>query len=57
VAFWTTKYADRIPDAGGVAARSAVFGFHPFYFNPDEVKAALDIVLFDEWQLPRLDTK
>lgn len=57
VAFWTTAYADRIPDAGGVAARSTVWGFHPFYFNPDEVKAALDIVLFDEWQLPRLDTK
>jgi hypothetical protein len=56
VAFWTTAHADRIPDAGGVAARSAVWGFHPYYFNPDEVKAALAIVLFDEWKLPRQDS-
>jgi hypothetical protein len=53
VAFWTTVYENRVPDAGGFAARSAVWGFHPVYFNPTEVKAALDIVLFDEWQLPR----
>ena len=52
VAFWTSVYADKAT-AGGVAARSAVWGFHPVYFNPDEVSAALDIVLFDEWQLPR----
>ena len=53
VAFWTTVFADRIPDAGGFAARSAVWGFHPFYFNPVEVKAALDIVLFEEWKLTK----
>jgi len=50
-------FEDRIPDAGGVPARSAVWGFHPFYFNPDEVKAALDIVLFDEWKLPKQETR
>jgi hypothetical protein len=53
VAFWTGQFADRAPDSGGVAARSAVWGFHPVYFNPAEVKQALEIVLFDEWQLPR----
>ncbi len=53
VAFWTGQFADRVPDVGGVAARSAVWGFHPVYFDPAEVKQALEIVLFDEWQLPR----
>lgn len=53
VAFWTSVHADRAPTGGGVAARSAVWGFHPVYFNPSEVAAALDIVLFDEWQLVR----
>ncbi len=51
VAFWTSVYADRVPDVGGVAARSAVWGFHPVYFNPNEVRTALEIVLFDEWKL------
>ncbi len=53
VGFWTTTYADRVPEGGGVAAKSAVWGFQPVYFNPDEVRAAMDVVLFDEWQLPR----
>lgn len=53
VAFWTSQFAAVIPDAGGVAARSAVWGFHPVYFNPAEVKQALEIILFDEWLLPR----
>ncbi|UCH83080.1 MAG: hypothetical protein JSW50_11480 [Candidatus Latescibacterota bacterium] len=53
IAFWTSTYADRVPDNGGVAAKSAIWGFQPVYFNPDEVKTAIDIVLFDEWQLPR----
>jgi hypothetical protein len=53
IAFWTKTFEDRVPDAGGVAARSAIWGFHPVYFNPAEVKSALDIILFDEWQLPR----
>jgi hypothetical protein len=54
VAFWTTVYEDRIPDAGGIGARSAIWGFHAVYFNKLQVKAALDIVLFDEWQLRQL---
>ncbi|UCG52269.1 MAG: hypothetical protein JSW58_01560 [Candidatus Latescibacterota bacterium] len=53
VAFWTLTYEDRVPDAGGVAARSAVWGFHPVFFKPEQVKPALDIILFDEWQLLR----
>jgi hypothetical protein len=53
VAFWTSQYAD-VPDTRGVAARSAVWGFEPVYFNPDQVRQALGIILFDEWQLDRL---
>jgi hypothetical protein len=53
VAFWTTTYKDRVPDAGGVAARSVIMGFQPVYFNPAEFKQAMGIILFDEWQLPR----
>ncbi len=53
VAFWTGTFADRVPDAGGVAARSAVWGFEPVFFKPAQVKRALDVILFDEWKLPR----
>jgi len=53
VAFWTGTFKDRVPDAGGVGARSMIMGFHPVYFNPSQVQQALDIVLFDEWKLPR----
>jgi hypothetical protein len=53
VAFWTARFATRVPRGGGVPARSAVWGFEPVYFNPSEVKQALEIILFDEWQLPR----
>ena len=53
VAFWTKVFADRAPDvAGGVAARSAIWGFAPVFFNPDQVKQALQVILHDEWQLP-----
>jgi len=54
VAFWTTRHATRVA-SNGVAARSAVWGFEPVYFNPDQVKQALNIILFDEWRLPRTD--
>jgi hypothetical protein len=30
-----------------------VWGFEPIFFNPDEVKEALNLILFDEWKLPR----
>jgi hypothetical protein len=52
VAFWTSRYA-HVPNPDGLAARSAVWGFEPVYFNPAQVKQALEIILFDEWQLPR----
>ncbi len=47
----TDVIAEDIP--GAVAARSAVFGFPPVYFNPSEIKPAIEYILFDEWQLPR----
>ncbi len=55
VAFWTSAYGDVVGQdiPGAVAARSAVFGFPPVYFNPGEVKTAIELILFDEWQLPR----
>jgi hypothetical protein len=52
IAFWTSRYAD-VPDVHGIAARSAVWGFEPVYFKPDQVREALGIILFDEWQLSR----
>jgi hypothetical protein len=54
VAFWTSAFADRVADVpGAVGARSVVFGFAPVFFNPNEVKPAIEYILFDEWQLPR----
>ncbi len=55
VAFWSAVCADVVAQdiPGAVAARSAVFGFPPVYFNPTEVKPAIEFILFDEWQLPR----
>jgi len=53
VAFWTTKFETLVPESGGVPARSAVMGFHPYYFKPAEMKQALEIIMFDEWKLPR----
>jgi hypothetical protein len=52
VAFWTSAFAN-VEAPGAVAARSAVFGFAPVYFNPDQVKPAIEYILFDEWKLPR----
>jgi hypothetical protein len=45
VAYWLT------PEGGW--PRSAVFGFSPVYFEPAEVQAAIDVILYDEWGLPR----
>ncbi|UCH83274.1 MAG: hypothetical protein JSW50_12530 [Candidatus Latescibacterota bacterium] len=53
VAYWTDVYADRAPDVGGPAARSTVWGFHPVYFNPDQVKTAVEQIVYGEWKLPR----
>jgi hypothetical protein len=52
VAFWSSRHASRIPPAGQ-PGRSAVWGFEPIFFNPSEVKEALNVILFDEWKLPR----
>ncbi len=52
VAFWSSTNASRVPPAG-VAARSVVWGFEPVYFDPNDVKQAIEIILFDEWKLPR----
>jgi hypothetical protein len=57
VAFFTSAYADRVAEVpGAVGARSAVFGFEPVYFNPDEVRPAIEYIMFDEWKLPRKTT-
>jgi hypothetical protein len=54
VAFWAGAYAPVTGDfPGAVAARSAVFGFPPVFFDPSEIKPAIEHILFDEWQLPR----
>ncbi|HEX5132666.1 MAG TPA: hypothetical protein VFX92_09280 [Candidatus Krumholzibacteria bacterium] len=57
VAFWTSVYGDVIgAGAGAVAARSAVFGFAPVFFKPDEVRPAIEHIMFNEWQLPQKAT-
>ncbi|HEU4364477.1 MAG TPA: hypothetical protein VFT13_03335, partial [Candidatus Krumholzibacteria bacterium] len=57
VAFFTSAFADRIADVpGAVAARSAVFGFAPVFFNPGEVRPAIEYIMFNEWKLPRKST-
>ncbi len=55
VAFWSSQFADVVPIAGDnpVAARSAFFGFEPVFFNPDQVKLAINHIVFGEWELPR----
>jgi hypothetical protein len=53
VAAWSSRFADVVPEvSGGVAARSAVWGFAPYYFEPAAVRQALEVILFDEWKLP-----
>jgi hypothetical protein len=55
VAFWSSSYADVQPSADdGVKARSFYMGVEPFYFVPTEAKQMLDLILFGEWQLPRI---
>jgi len=54
VAFWTSVNGQRVAEApGAVAARSVVFGFPPVFFKPEEIKPAIEYILYDEWQLPR----
>jgi hypothetical protein len=55
VAFWTSAFIDARADVpGAISARSAVFGFAPVMFNPSESYLAIEHVVFDEWQLPRV---
>jgi hypothetical protein len=56
IAFWTSRWA-HVPNPAGVAARSAVWGFAPVYFNPAQVREALEIIMFDEWQLQRISAE
>ncbi len=54
VAFWSSTNADVVSEAtGAIAARSAFLAFEPFFFRPAEVKAFLDRILVDEWQLEK----
>jgi hypothetical protein len=56
VAFWTSRFAHRVADVpGAIGARSAVFGFAPVYFNPDQVRDAIKVVVHDEWGLEPTD--
>jgi hypothetical protein len=55
IATWSGTYRDIEPIlGGGPAARSAFLGFEPYYFNPEQVQGMIDVILFDEWQLPHL---
>jgi hypothetical protein len=54
IAFWSRVYEEVVPEeGGGVPARSVIFGFEPYYFKPTQVKQMIDVILFDEWQLPQ----
>ena len=54
VAVWTSAFAHVRPDVpGGVAARSALWGFEPFFMDTTAVRSALEVILIDEWRLPR----
>lgn len=56
IAFWTGTFKTKTPDVpGGIAARSAVWGFDPVFFKPEQVKQAFDLILFEEWKLPRVE--
>lgn len=50
VAFWTSSFANVVPKQG-ITARSAIWGFEPYYFERDKMKQALEVILFGEWQL------
>jgi hypothetical protein len=53
VAFYTSVFEDKVAGAtGAVGARSVVFGFPPVLFKPDQIRGAIEHILFTEWQLP-----
>jgi hypothetical protein len=53
IAFWTSTWAD-VPNPYGVTGRSAVWGFAPVFFKPDQVREALELIMFNEWKLTPL---
>jgi hypothetical protein len=54
VAVWTSAFAAVKPQVpGGIAARSAVWGFEPFFLDTTAVRQALEVILFEEWKLER----
>lgn len=50
VGYWTSTFAEIQPKQG-IPARSAVWGFEPYYFQQGPIKQSLDVILFGEWQL------
>ncbi len=50
VGLWSSVFADVIP-LNGIPARSALWGFEPYFFDHGKMKQALNVVLFGEWQL------
>ena len=53
VAFYTSVFEDKVAGAAGaVGAKSVVFGFPPVLFKPEEIRGAIEHVLFTDWQLP-----
>jgi hypothetical protein len=54
VAFWSRVYTDDSEGNTGLgSARSVVWGFLPALFTPEQVYPAIELILFDEWGLPR----
>lgn len=55
IAFWTTTYADVVPNAPGtVAAPSVQFGIPLWYFEHDKAHMIADVI-FREWRLPLVE--
>ena len=53
LSLFASAFADVVPEiVGGVAARSVLWGFEPFYMDTLAVRQALEKILFDEWKLP-----
>jgi hypothetical protein len=53
VAFWTSALTETPINSRAATGRSVVWGFAPVMFKPEQVKPAIEHILFDEWGLPR----
>jgi len=54
-AAWSSAFAHVVPKVQSgisVAARSAVWGFEPAYFDTMATRGALEKIIFEEWKLP-----